>query len=156
MPRHVPVLVLIPKSAVIAKAEQNEPETNRPSAPMDLTAEASCPLSARHGCFTGQGGTEAFAFGEVTVNVSAMETHRKGQLVPLTCKEFRILTYFIKNPRRVISRDEFLNEVWGYQNYPCTRTVDNHMWQLRRKLEIDPARPKHIYTVHGTGYRFLP
>jgi len=62
----------------------------------------------------------------------------------------------IKKCRRVITREEFLNEVWGYECYPCTRTVDTHMQRLRQKLESEPGRPKHLLTVHGTGYRFLP
>jgi len=68
-----------------------------------------------------------------------MEIHRNGRLVTLTSKEFKLLAYLIKNPRRVISRDELLNEVWGYENYPCTRTVDNHILKLRKKLEPKPA-----------------
>jgi len=56
----------------------------------------------------------------------------------------------------VISRDELLNEVWGYENYPCTRTVDNHILRLRKKLETEPALPKHFHTVHSSGYKFLP
>jgi DNA-binding response OmpR family regulator len=67
-----------------------------------------------------------------------------------------MLAYLIKNPRRVISRDELLNEVWGYQNYPCTRTVDNHILRLRQKLESDPSRPSHFLTVHCLGYKFVP
>jgi DNA-binding response OmpR family regulator len=62
----------------------------------------------------------------------------------------------ILNPERVISRDELLNEVWGFDNYPCTRTVDTHMWRLRRKLELDPANPMHFHTVRAIGYKFLP
>jgi len=58
----------------------------------------------------------------------------------------------VQNPERVISRDELLNEVWGYQNYPSTRTVDNHILKLRQKLERDPANPVHFRTVHGVGY----
>jgi DNA-binding response OmpR family regulator len=56
----------------------------------------------------------------------------------------------------VISRDELLNEVWGYENYPCTRTVDTHILRLRKKLEPEPAHPKHFHTVHNAGYKFLP
>jgi DNA-binding response OmpR family regulator len=56
----------------------------------------------------------------------------------------------------VISRDELLNEVWGYQNYPSTRTVDNHILKLRQKLEKDPANPEHFRTVHSAGYKFVP
>jgi DNA-binding response OmpR family regulator len=85
-----------------------------------------------------------------------MEIHHNGQPINLTCKEFKTLAYLIRNARRVISRDEFLNEVWGYQSYPCTRTVDNHILKLRKKLEADPAHPKYFQTVHGAGYKFLP
>jgi hypothetical protein len=70
-----------------------------------------------------------------------MEIHRNGRPVTLTCKEFNTLAYLIKNPRRVISRDELLNEVWGCENYPCTRTVDTHILRLCKKLEPEPAIP---------------
>ena len=93
---------------------------------------------------------------DVTISFSAMEVHLRGQLVVLTRKEFKTLAYLLKNARRVVSRDELLNEVWGYECYPCTRTVDNHILRLRKKLEREPARPKHLRTVHGTGYKFLP
>jgi DNA-binding response OmpR family regulator len=85
-----------------------------------------------------------------------MEILRNGRPVILTSKEFKLLAYLIKNPRRVFSRDKLLNEVWGYENYPTTRTVDNHILKLRKKLETDPAQPKHFDTVHCAGYRFLP
>jgi DNA-binding response OmpR family regulator len=85
-----------------------------------------------------------------------MEVHRNGRPVILRSKEFKTLAYLIKNPRRVISRDELLNEVWGYENYPCTRTVDNHILRLRKKLETEPRNPKHFHTVHSSGYKFLP
>jgi DNA-binding winged helix-turn-helix (wHTH) protein len=94
-------------------------------------------------------------FGDVKVNFSSMEVTRKGQPVMLTAMEFKTLKYMAQNERRVISRDEFLNEVWGYENYPSTRTVDNHILRLRRKLERDPSRPIHFRTVHSAGYKFL-
>ena len=97
-----------------------------------------------------------FIFGNVTVNFSAMEVSRDGVPVVLTGLEFNVLKYMIHNARRVISRDELLNEVWGYENYPCTRTVDNHIMRLRHKLEQIPSRPAHFRTVHGTGYKFTP
>jgi DNA-binding response OmpR family regulator len=74
----------------------------------------------------------------------------------MTAMEFKALKYLIQNPRRVISRDEMLNEVWGYQNYPSTRTVDNHILRLRQKLEREPSEPRHFITVHRTGYKFVP
>jgi DNA-binding response OmpR family regulator len=97
-----------------------------------------------------------FTFGDVEISFSSMETSRKGKLVALTPMEFKTLRYFTLNAGRVISRDELLDKVWGYENYPCTRTVDNHILQLRRKLEEDPSRPIHFQTVHGAGYKFLP
>jgi DNA-binding response OmpR family regulator len=101
-------------------------------------------------------GASSVTFGEVTVNFSAMETFRKGEPVVLITLEFKTLKYLIQNARRVISRDEMLNEVWGYENYPCTRTVDNHILRLRRKLERNPSRPVHFQTMHGAGYKFIP
>jgi DNA-binding response OmpR family regulator len=94
-------------------------------------------------------------FGDVKVNFSSMEATRKGQPLMLTTMEFKTLQYMAQNARRVISRDELLNKVWGYENYPSTRTVDNHILRLRRKLERDPSRPIHFRTVHRAGYKFL-
>ena len=74
----------------------------------------------------------------------------------VTAKEFKTLEFLIKNPERVISRDELLNEVWSYQNYPCTRMVDNQILRLRQKLESDPSHPSHFLTMHGTSYKFAP
>lgn len=97
-----------------------------------------------------------FEFGDVKVNFSTMEANRSGDPLTLTALEFKILKYLIENARRVISRDEMLNEVWGYTNYPTTRTVDNQVSKLRKKMERDPSRPVHFRTVHGAGYKFLP
>ena len=94
--------------------------------------------------------------GDVKVNFVTMEAYREGEPLFLTALEFKTLRYLIENPRRVVSRDELLNDVWGYQNYPTTRTVDNQVAKLRKKLEADPARPVHLRTVHGVGYKFLP
>ena len=99
---------------------------------------------------------DVLVYGDVTISFSAMEVHRGGQPVALTRKEFKTLAYLLQNARRVISRDELLNEVWGYGSYPSTRTVDNHILRLRKKLEPEPALPKHLRTVHGIGYKFLP
>jgi hypothetical protein len=95
-------------------------------------------------------------FGDVKVSFSSMEASRQGKPVTLTALEFKTLKYLAHNERRVISRDELLNEVWGYENYPCTRTVDNHILRLRQKLERNPSQPIHFRTVHRAGYKFLP
>jgi len=99
---------------------------------------------------------EQYSFADVSVDFAKMEVVRTGKPVTLTPQEFKILKYFAQNPERVISRDELLNEVWGYQCYPSTRTVDNHLLKLRQKLEQDPAHPNHFRTVHGAGYKFVP
>ena len=96
------------------------------------------------------------AFGEVTVNFSEMVAYRNGEVIAFTNIEFKALKYLIQNARRVISRDELLNKVWGYENYPCTRTVDNTILKLRQKLESNPSRPIHFRTIHGAGYKFVP
>jgi DNA-binding response OmpR family regulator len=94
------------------------------------------------------------AFGDVRVNFISMEASRQGQPVSLTGLEFKTLQYMAQNQRRVITRDELLNKVWGYDHYPCTRTVDNLIMRLRQKLESEPSRPVHFLTVHGVGYKF--
>lgn len=95
-------------------------------------------------------------FGDVRVNFLTMEVCRSEEPVRLTAQEFKLLKFFSLQPHRVISRDELLNEVWGYTNYPSTRTVDNHVLMLRKKLEQNPADPVHFLTVHGVGYKFSP
>jgi DNA-binding response OmpR family regulator len=97
-----------------------------------------------------------YGFADVIVNFSKTEITRAGEKILVTRKEFKTLEFLTKNPQRVISRDELLDKVWGYENYPCTRTVDNHMLRLRQKLEIDPSHPSHLLTVHGLGYKFVP
>jgi hypothetical protein len=95
-------------------------------------------------------------FADICVDIAKMEVTRSGKQVRLTTQEFKILRFLMQNAERVISRDELLNEVWGYHNYPSTRTVDNHILKLRQKLESDPARPIHFRTVQRAGYKFVP
>jgi DNA-binding response OmpR family regulator len=150
----LPVLVLITKSAVYQKinAKTSVPD----QAAERINGNWVIPLRPATARLENPMAKDTFAFGQMTVNFSTMETHRKGQPVTLTRKEFKTLSYLIKNARRVISREELLKEVWGYHCYPCTRTVDNHILRLRQKLESEPTHPKHFLTIHGTGYKFLP
>ena len=99
---------------------------------------------------------EQLYFDDVSVDFLKMEVHRSDRLVALTPQEFKLLKYFSHNAERVISRDQLLNEVWGYNSYPSTRTVDSHILNLRQKLEKDPANPAHFVTVYNTGYKFVP
>jgi DNA-binding winged helix-turn-helix (wHTH) protein len=96
-------------------------------------------------------------FGHVRVDLARMEVSRSsGEPIVLTVQEFKTLKCFLLNPDRVFSRDELLNEAWGYKNYPSTRTVDNHVLRLRQKLESDPGHPVHLLTIHRVGYKFAP
>jgi DNA-binding response OmpR family regulator len=99
---------------------------------------------------------EVLTFGAARIDFTSMEATVAGEPVTLTSQEFKLLKFFAGSPGRVLSRDELLNEVWGYQNYPSTRTVDNHILRLRQKLEPDAANPRHFLTIHGAGYKFIP
>jgi len=99
---------------------------------------------------------DVFSFGDVIVDFNSMQLTRSGQPIAMTAQEFKILRFMSQNAERVISREELLNAAWGYQSYPTTRTVDNHVLKLRQKVERDPANPVHFRTVHGVGYRFVP
>jgi len=154
--RFLPVIVLVPKSAVHDKTTQKKPGPNRSVTSHIDTSDVCLPLDAAKAWLRNPNATDTFEFGGVKGCFSTMEIHRNGRPVILTCKEFKTLAYLIKNPRRVISRDELLSEVWGYENYPSTRTVDNHILKLRKKLETEPARPRHFHTVHSSGYKFQP
>ena len=98
---------------------------------------------------------EVYRFSDVEVNVRSNEVRRAGTLVDLSAKEFALLAYFVAHPAETLSRDRLLDAVWGYENYPNTRTVDTHIVHLRQKVEPNPEEPRFIITVHGTGYKFV-
>jgi DNA-binding response OmpR family regulator len=125
-----------------------------PFSPRELVARLRALL--RRASRFGPEDADEYVFADVIVDFSKTEITRGGEKITVTPKEFKTLEFLAKNAHRVISRDELLNEVWGYQNYPCTRTVDNHILRLRQKLETDPARPSHFLTVHRLGYKFVP
>jgi DNA-binding response OmpR family regulator len=100
--------------------------------------------------------TKVLEFGEVQVDLTRRAVLRQGQELKLTRAEYNLLTYFLQNPDRVLTRETILNSVWGYDYCPHTRTVDAHVVRLRQKLEPESAKPRHFLTVHGVGYRFLP
>ena len=153
--RFLPVIVLVPKSAVCDKATHKEACQHESVARATDTMNVVSPLDAATAWFRNSSAVDTFEFGEVTGCFSRLEIHRNGRLVVLTYKEFKTLEHLIKNAGRVVSRDELLDKVWGYQNYPCTRTVDNCILHLRHKLERDPSQPVHFCTVRGAGYKFL-
>jgi len=95
-------------------------------------------------------------FGTVSVDFERRVVSKRGEPLKLTPAEYNLLSYFLQNPDRPLTRDMILNSVWGYESFPNTRTVDAHVVRLRQKLEADPNTPRHFLTVHGVGYRFVP
>ncbi|HKS95674.1 MAG TPA: response regulator transcription factor [Terriglobia bacterium] len=98
---------------------------------------------------------ESCTFGDTEVNFRTHRVVRAGRPVEVTAKEFELLKYFLGHPGEALSRDHLLKEVWGYDSYPTTRTVDAHVVRLRQKLEPRPEEPQFILTIHSVGYKFV-
>jgi DNA-binding response OmpR family regulator len=98
---------------------------------------------------------EQYKFGDVEVNLRSCQVSRKGKPLEFSSKEFELLKFFLSHSGEAISRDRLLEEVWGYDHFPTTRTVDAHIVRLRQKLEPKPEDPQFILTVHGLGYKFV-
>jgi len=124
----------------------------KPFSPRELTARLQVALRRQQKPST----VTTYTFGDCTIDFARMTAHRAGQPVTLTAHEFKLLKYFVEHAERVLSREELLNEVWGYNSYPTTRTVDNQLLKLRQKLEVNFAEPQHFQTVYGAGYKFVP
>jgi len=155
---HVPVIVLSAASEVMDKVVLLElgadDYVTKPFSPRELLARVRAAM--RRTLRVSGKEEDVYTFDGVSVDFAKMELTKDGRPVTFSAQEFKILKFMVQNPERVLTRAELLNEVWGYQNYPTTRTVDNHVFKLRQKLENDPANPVHFRTVHSAGYKFLP
>jgi DNA-binding response OmpR family regulator len=100
--------------------------------------------------------TKVMGFADVEVDLTRRVVSKRGEQLKMTRAEYNLLTFFLQNPDRALTREMILNSVWGYDSLPNTRTVDAHVVRLRHKLEPDSGAPRHFLTVHGVGYRFLP
>jgi DNA-binding response OmpR family regulator len=98
---------------------------------------------------------DVYAFGDVTVDFRRQETVRKGKKVKLSVREYAVLKFLILHEGEVVTRDMLLNSVWGYETFPTTRTVDNYILALRKKIEADATHPAHLLTIHTAGYKFM-
>ena len=96
-----------------------------------------------------------YSFGKVHLDFKRMEATKDGQPLRLTAKEFKLLKFLIEHEREALTRDTLLDEVWGYDNFPVTRTVDNVILNLRKQIEDDPTNPKHLLTIPTIGYKFV-
>ena len=174
---HVPVIVLSARQdeydKVAALQLGADDYVTKPFALAELLARIAAVLRrARMGAKAAEGAVEAkpsdaaetpspdsgpiLAFGDVVVDLDTRTVSRAGKSVRLTHLEFELLSFFCRSSRRVYSREHLLREVWGLRQAGQARTVDNFMAQLRSKLEVDPERPRHLLTVRGSGYRFVP
>jgi two-component system alkaline phosphatase synthesis response regulator PhoP len=98
---------------------------------------------------------DTYRFGDVELNFGRHHAQKRGQPLELSPREFGMLRYFVQHLGETVTRDQLLDEVWGYDHFPLTRTVDNHIARLRQKIEENPGEPQHIITVHRVGYKFL-
>ncbi|MFN8177288.1 MAG: response regulator transcription factor [bacterium] len=119
---------------------------------LELAARAEALLRRASG---GVPGAEEYRFGDVVVHFGRAEARKGDRDLPLTARELRLLRFFLENRGRVVTRERLLDEVWGYEQTPFTRTVDMHVAKLRKKIEDDPAQPRFLLTVHGLGYKFV-
>jgi DNA-binding response OmpR family regulator len=124
----------------------------KPFSPRELTARVQAAIRRQRKPAV----QSTYRFGDCEVDFRKMTVWRGGNAVVLTAHEFKLLKFFTENAERVLTRDVLLNEVWGYNFYPTTRTVDNQILKLRQKLEPDPTNPKHLLTIYGAGYKFVP
>jgi len=152
----VPIIVLTGSSDEISRVLLLEMGADdyvtKPFSPKELLARVRAVLRRTRRTHE----VEQLYFDDVAVDFAKMEAVRGARAVALTPQEFKLLKYFAQHPQRVLSRDQLLSDVWGYNSYPSTRTVDSHILTLRQKLERDPASPVHFVTVHHAGYKFVP
>jgi DNA-binding response OmpR family regulator len=124
----------------------------KPFSPRELTARIQAAIRRRRKPAV----QTTYRFADCEIDFRKMTARRGGTPVVLTAHEFKLLKFFTENAERVLTRDVLLNEVWGYNFYPTTRTVDNQILKLRQKLEADPTNPRHLLTIYGAGYKFVP
>ena len=152
----IPIIVLSAISEVVDKVLLLElgadDYVTKPFSPRELTARVQAAIRRQRK----PSSAAIFRFADCEIDFKSMSARRNGFPVTLTANEYKLLKYFTENIDRVLTRELLLNEVWGYNSYPTTRTVDNQILKLRQKLEADPANPKHLLTIYGAGYKFVP
>lgn len=156
--REIPVIILSARGAELDRVRGLElgadDYVTKPFSLMELLARVSAVLR-RSG--RGEGAVpERMEFGNVAVNFKSQTTSKNGVSVELPSRGYAILRALATRPGEVVSRQDLMNEAWGYDKYPNTRTVDNHIVKLRKALEDEPDSPTYLRTVHGAGYRFVP
>ncbi len=158
---NLPVIILSAVSAVADKVLLLEigadDYVTKPFSPRELLARVQAAI--RRSSRIPNGSVESrdvtMRFGAVVIDFAKMNVQRDGQPIALTAHEFKLLRYFVDNADHVVTREQLLTDVWGYNFYSTTRTVDNLVLKLRQKLEPESAKPTYFRTVHGMGYKFV-
>jgi DNA-binding response OmpR family regulator len=150
-----PVIVLSAISEVVDKVLLLElgadDYVTKPYSPRELMARVQAAIRRQRK----PANPTIFRFGDCEIDFKSMVARRGGSPIILTAHEYKLLKFFTENIDRVLTRELLLNEVWGYNAYPTTRTVDNQILKLRQKLEPEPANPKYLLTIYGAGYKFV-
>ena len=156
---HTPILMLTARGQVVDRVVGLKLGADdylvKPFEMAELLARVEALLRRSQVQAPASGSSETYRFGDVAVDFRRAEVTKSGQPLDLSAREFKLLRYFVEHRGATLSRDELLNEVWGYNAMPSTRTVDVHVAWLRQKLEDNPRHPQYIQTVHGLGYKFV-
>jgi two-component system alkaline phosphatase synthesis response regulator PhoP len=152
-----PVIMLTARGQIVDKVLGRklgaDDYLTKPFDMMELTARIEVQLRRRAAAASATG--TQYQFGDVLVDFRKAEVTRHGRSLDLSAREFLLLKYLIEHREATLSRDELLNEVWGYHSMPSTRTVDVHVAWLRQKIEPNPRHPQYLLTIHGMGYKFI-
>jgi DNA-binding response OmpR family regulator len=153
----IPIIMLTAKGEEIDKVVGLEIGADdyitKPFSIRELLARIKTQL--RHAEKEGKAVPKVYSFGDIEIDFAQFKVRRKGKELDFTSLEMEILKYFIAHRGEVVARNDLLDKIWGYESYPTTRTIDNHILKLRKKIEDDPAHPQYILSVYGGGYRFV-
>ncbi len=156
----MPVLIVSAVSEVVDKVLLFELGADdyitKPFSPRELLARVQAAIRRQQRLFETTEQPLECSFGDCVLHFGRMTASRGHEQIQLTTLEFKLLRFLVANAETVLTRQALLNEVWGYQAYPTTRTVDNQILKLRQKLEHDPSNPRHLLTIYGSGYKFVP
>jgi DNA-binding response OmpR family regulator len=153
----IPIIMLTAKSGEVDKVVGLEIGADdyitKPFSVRELMARVKAHL--RRGNKEEKSVPSVYRFDDVEIDFIHFKVRRSEKEFDLTSLEVEILKYFVAHRGEVVTRENLLDKIWGYETYPSTRTIDNHILKLRKKLEEDPARAKYIFSVYGEGYRFM-